>query len=180
VPDGTLGDFPSTMGPNDQLAKANRLAMITQRVGFTLWHVQEFEGIAATHFVLFAQATQGMGEAAGAALLEKAHGKTFGATVQQMAKAGLLPTDIERRLTALLAERNWLVHRSRATNQGAVHSDTAALVLVRRLDAIVDDTTALMNDLAELAGHHSKVQGMPGIAEAAAQLVEQWHSMGPG
>lgn len=165
---------------DDQLAKADRLVTITQRIGFTLWHVQELEGIAATYFVLFAQAIRGMGTADGVVLLDKAHGKTFGATVQQMAKAGLLPPDIARRLAAVLAERNWLVHRSRATNRGAVHSDAAALVLVRRLDAIVDDTTTLMKDLAELAGQHSKVQGMPGIAEISQRLVEQWHSMDPG
>ena len=96
---------------------ANRLSAVTQTVGFALWQLQELEGASAQYFVLLAQAEKGMGLVAGAALIEKAQSKTFGATIHQIAKAGLLSPELETRFTNLLAERNWLVHSSRATSR---------------------------------------------------------------
>jgi hypothetical protein len=37
---------------NQQLQKADRLAAITQRIGFALWQIQGLEGVAAQYFVL--------------------------------------------------------------------------------------------------------------------------------
>ena len=59
-----------------QLEKADRLAAITQRIGFALWQIQELEGVSAQYFVLVVQAKKGMGLAAGNALEEKAKKKT--------------------------------------------------------------------------------------------------------
>ena len=42
-----------------QIQKAERLAAITQKVGFTLWQLQELEGATAVYFVLVAQARRG-------------------------------------------------------------------------------------------------------------------------
>ena len=84
-----------------------------------------------------------MGLAAGNALLDKALSKTFGATIHQIAKAGLLSAQLEERLSNLLSERNWLVHKSRAQNRNAIYSDSATEKLVRRIDAMADESNTL-------------------------------------
>ena len=56
----------------------DRLAPITQRVGFALWKFQKLEGVAAQLFALMAQATRGMGEEVGNLLLAKVQRDTFG------------------------------------------------------------------------------------------------------
>lgn len=100
------------------------LDAITKQIGFTLWQLQELESAAAQYFVLITQAKRGMGLQAGNALVEKAQRKTFGKTICEISKAGLLAGDLESRLTKLLLERNWLVHSSRATNRNAIYRNS--------------------------------------------------------
>lgn len=162
---------------DERLPKAGRLAAITQRVGFALWQIQELEGVAAQYFALVAQAWKGMGLAAGNALLDKALSKTFGATIHQIAKAGLLSAQLEERLSNLLSERNWLVHKSRAQNRNAIYSDSATEKLVRRIDAMADESNALLKELGVLAERHVNGHGVSEqqIEETALRLLEQWH-----
>jgi hypothetical protein len=134
----------------EQSTKIGRLETVTQRIGYALWQLQELEGCSATCFVLLVQASRGMGMAAGEALLKTAHGKTFGATVKQLEKAGLLSEDLAADFARLLEERNWLVHRSRSDSRGAILSDDAALKLLGRLDAIADDATTLLKKIGLL------------------------------
>ena len=47
------------------MQEAERLKIITQRIGFALWQIQELEGVSAQYFVIVTQAKKGMGEAAG-------------------------------------------------------------------------------------------------------------------
>jgi hypothetical protein len=51
-----------------------------------------------------------MGTAAGQALLKTAHGRSFGATIKQLKKNGLLSPDLAAEFARLPDERNWLVH----------------------------------------------------------------------
>src|SRR5271157_4741445 len=118
------------------IQKADRLAEITQKVGFALWQLQELEGATALYFVLVAQARKGMGLTDGNALVKTAQSKTFGKTISELGKAGLLKPEIQQRFASLLKERNWLVHNSRASSRSAVHSDVAMWKLCVRLDSI--------------------------------------------
>lgn len=77
-----------------KLEDANRLGLISQRVGFALWQLQELESIAATYLVLVARAKQGMGLALGEELLIDALSKPFGKTVKDLKKAEKLPYHI--------------------------------------------------------------------------------------
>lgn len=162
---------------DQQLQKANRLAGISQKIGFTLWQLQELEGIAAQCFVLLAQAEKGMGVAAGNALVDTAQRKTFGSTVHKFQKAGLLNAEVERRFDSLLAERNWLVHNSRATSRNAVHKDEAAKKLGHRLDDIASEALALMKELGAIAERFVCQHGISAqdIDLMSRQLLEQWH-----
>lgn len=163
---------------NQLLDRANRLTAITQKVGFALWQLQELEGVAAQYFVLLTQAKKGMGLAAGNTLVEKAQSKTFGATIRQIAKAGLLSSELEIRFFNLLSERNWLVHKSRAGSRSAVHSDAAVHKLVLRVDAIAEESITLLKELAVLVERHVKRHGVTEqyIHEEAQKLLEQWYS----
>jgi len=118
----------------EQLEKANRLSTITQNVGFTLWQIQELESISAQYFVLLAKAKKGMGQTEGNNLIQKAQSKTFGSTIHEITKAGLISSALETRFTKILSERNWLVHNSRRDSRNAIHSDKIALALVSRLE----------------------------------------------
>ena len=157
---------------------ADRLAVITQRVGFALWQIQELEGVAAQFFVLLTQATSGMGAEAGNLLVAKAQRNTFGATVGRIAKAGLLDADLERRLRALLKERNWLVHKSRCESRNAVRVDAAARKLVDRVDAMAEESNAILKCIGELAEQHvlSRRVSSGRIDEIAARLLNEWHA----
>lgn len=161
-----------------QLANADRLVAVTQSIGFALWQLQELEGVTAGYFVLIAQAKKGMGLAEGNALVEKAQGKTFGATLHQIGKAGLVSPEIEERFANLLAERNWLVHRSRADSRSAIYSDNAMSSLLARLEAMADESLALLKfiDAETTAFVQSHGVSMDYVAKVSKQLLEQWHA----
>lgn len=160
--------------------KANRLELIAERVGFALWQIQELEGATAQYFVLVAQATKGMGLSSGMALFEKAQKKTFGVTVRRLIKEQLLDAELETRLAALLSERNWLVHRSRADSRSAVHHDSEMRRVVRRIDSMADESLSLLKKIGELIEEHAKGAGVSTeyIEEKAEELLSQWRSVG--
>ncbi|MEY4527945.1 MAG: hypothetical protein RL768_1664 [Nitrospirota bacterium] len=161
-----------------QLEKAERLSVITQRVGFALWQIQELEGVSAQYFVLVVQAPKGMGLDAGNVLEEKAKKKTFGETVHQLTKSGLLNSKLEPRFTSLLSERNWLVHRSRTDSRSAIHSDPDMQRLLVRLDGMAEESLSLLREIGALSEAHVKKYGVSEeyINEKANELLEQWHA----
>lgn len=159
------------------LRKADQLDAITQRVGSALWQLQELEGATAQYFVLVAQATLGMGHEAGQSLLDKAQNKTFGSTVTQLAKAKLLPQELEARFKALLVERNWLVHSSRASNRNAVHDDSACDSLLERLNLIAEEARLLLKQVVKQVEVYANGSGIsPAKIDAlASEILKQWH-----
>ncbi len=161
-----------------QLEKADRLDAITQRVGFALWQLQELEGVTAHYFVLVGQSKKGMGLDAGNALLDKALKKTFGETIKQMTKAGLLSAELQKNFESILKERNWLVHNSRADSRNAIHHDAAMHRTMSRLNAIADDTLILLRKISALSDTHVKKHGVSEefIAKKASEFLAQWHA----
>ena len=161
-----------------QLQMAERLTAITQKIGFTLWQLQELEGVTAQYFVLLAQAQKGMGLAAGNSLVEKAQAKTFGTTIREFAKAGLLAPELEVRFSNLLVERNWLVHESRAGSRSAVYSDDAMHKLLFRIEAMAEESNALLSEIGRLVDLFVKQHGVSDrqVENYANQLLEQWHA----
>ena len=157
---------------------ANRLSAITQQVGFTLWQLQELEGVCATYYVLVKEAALGMGEEAGDVLDQKAKEKTFGATIHKLTKAGLLTGDIEDRFKKLLSERNWLVHSSRTDSRTAVHHESHMATLIERLKSISDEALSLLKHVGVLTEEHVKQHGVSEeyIDKKSKEILEQWHS----
>lgn len=156
---------------------ADRLNEIHRRIGHALWLLQELEAVAASHFALVAQAQRGMGLTAGNALIENAQNKTFGVTVARLAKAGLVTPELQRRLDQLLRERNWLVHNSRATSRNAIHHQAATMKLLARLERIVEESLALLKEIAVLTERFVKKHGVTEeqIREGARCLLAEWH-----
>ncbi|MBU4263921.1 MAG: hypothetical protein KKC76_18855 [Proteobacteria bacterium] len=161
-----------------QIQKANRLKEITQRIGFAIWQIQELEGVSAQYFVLLGQAKKGMGEAAGNDLVKKAKKNTFGRTIKDIRKKGLLNKDLGGRFLRLLSERNWLVHQSRTESRDAVHSDIAMQRLISRIDAMADESLALLKEIGSLSIAHMNKHGVneESIYKRAEALLNQWHS----
>lgn len=159
-----------------QLEMAERLSAITQKVGFALWQIQILEGVAAKYFVLLTQAQKGMGLAAGNALIDKAKSKTFGSTIHQIGKAGLLSSVLEKRFATLLEERNWLVHRSREDSRSVIHGDKIAKALIGRLDAMADEATSLLKEIGLLVEKFVRQHGVSAeyIDKVSKELLEQW------
>ena len=161
-----------------QIQKANRLKEITQRIGFAVWQIQELEGVSAQYFVLLTQAKKGMGESAGNDLLKTPKKNTFGRTIQNIRKKGLLSLELERRFLNLLSERNWLVHKSRSESRDAVHSDTAMQRLISRIDSMADESLALLKEIGALSIAYVKEHGVNEeyVYKKAESLLNQWHS----
>ena len=120
-----------------------------------------------------------MGLSAGEVMNENAQRKTFGATVREIAKAGLLATDLESRFTKLLAERNWLLHSSRAASRNAVHHDAEMNKLLQRLEMMANESLALMREIAVLVESYVKAHGVTTefIEKAANKLLDQWREV---
>jgi hypothetical protein len=172
---------PSTRGVRmknlvKEVGKAERLAEVTQQVGFTLWQLQELEGVTAQYFVLVAQATKGMGIEAGNTLEAKAKKRTFGATFNECKKAGLLSKELQVRFENLLSERNWLVHSSRADSRSAIHSDLAMQRLLARLNKIAEDSRSLLKVIGVLSEAHVKEHGVTKeyIDKKSRELLNEW------
>jgi uncharacterized protein YutE (UPF0331/DUF86 family) len=159
------------------LQRAERLAAVTQQVGFALWQLQELEFGAAHYFVLLVQAAPGMGHAAAESIVNKALGKTFGTTIHLMTKARLLDDGFASRFTSLLAERNWLVHRSRADSRGAIYGEDAMQALLRRLERIANEAEELLKEIVVRAKLFVSAHGVSEhvIDRATQQLLKQWH-----
>jgi hypothetical protein len=160
-----------------QFEDAARLEVISQRVGFALWQLQELEGIAATYLVLVTRTRQGMGIAAGKALLDQALSKTFGATVNNLTKAQKMPSELEGPVRQLLAERNWLVHGSLASSRSAVRNEAACAALVDRINAICASAKHLMREYGSRAEAFAKSQGVTSeaIDAEAIRTLRKWH-----
>lgn len=158
--------------------RSRRLSAITQSIGFALWQLQELESVSAQYFVLLALANKGMGLDAGNALVENAQAKTFGFTLRQLLKAGLLSSELATRFTKLLEERNWLVHKSRATSRSAIYNDGSMRRLLARLDGIAEEALLLLKEVGSLSEVFVRQHGVSEqyINENAQKLLQHWQS----
>ncbi|HTD89413.1 MAG TPA: hypothetical protein VK663_02035 [Burkholderiales bacterium] len=166
------------MNRTNQLADAERLNLISQRVGYALWQLQELEGVAATYLVVVARATQGMGAEQGNALLEKALSQTFGVTVKAIIKAGKMPAELSEPVQRLLTERNWLVHGSRASSRSAVRHESDCSALIARVDAIAASALYLVREFGAQTESFVKARGVSAetIDTEAARILKKWHT----
>ncbi|HVS26090.1 MAG TPA: hypothetical protein VHE58_02130 [Burkholderiales bacterium] len=160
----------------DRLEKADRLAAITQRVGFAVWQLQELEWAAVNYLVMRVHAKRGMGVAAGEALLGAVGKRTFGSVLKELSGAGVLDPTLAAGLTNTLQERNWLVHQSRRDSRGALKSDKDSADLIARLDKIADNALVLLRQVGQLIERYAADSGVPPefVDRESERLLKQW------
>lgn len=161
-----------------QLNKADRLDAITRQLGFALWQLQALEDVTAKYYVLVALATRGMGIEAGKRLDDSVRANTFGKTIHALRRAGKMPATLEQRFLALLKERNWLVHSSRATNRNAVINDEVCQSLLARLEALAEEARLLLLEIDSASQTFVSNNGVPKseIDRLTQEVLNSWHS----
>lgn len=154
----------------DKTRMAERLDTIAQRIGFTLWQLQELEGAAATYYVLIAKASPGMGIDSGLEIVDGYRSKPFGTTVKALKSSEKVPSELMVRFQKLLEERNWLVHNSRSTSSSAVHDEAAFVQLIQRVDAIENQALGLLKEIPKQMEAFLLSHGFsPEVISSAAQ-----------
>jgi len=161
-----------------QLTKAKRLALISQQVGFTLWQIQELENVTAHFYVILEKAEKDIGLEAGNELINKALKNTFGKNIGNIKKAGLIDSELASRITELLKERNWLVHKSRLDSRTAIYHDGAMNKLTQRLEAIADETAYILKELGLHCENFVMKHGVSQsyINEVSQKILKDWRS----
>lgn len=161
-----------------QLRKAARLDAITKQIGFALWQLQALEDATAQHYVLVALATRGMGIEEGKKLDDSVKGNTFGKTIHALRNAGKMPAAIETRFVALLKQRNWLVHSSRATNRNAIHDDQACESLLVQLEQLAEETKLLLREIGNASEEFVLQHGVTKqeVDRLTQEILNSWHS----
>jgi uncharacterized protein YutE (UPF0331/DUF86 family) len=164
------------MATVDRLVKADRLAAITQKIGFALWQLQELEWAAANYVVIRLHAKRGIGEEAGVKLLDAAGKRTFGSLLKELSESGVLDRKLAERLKAALDDRNWLVHRSRRDNRGVLTSDERCGALIAKLGNISDEALALLKQVGQLIEQHTLQSGVSKdfVDRESERLLVQW------
>ncbi len=99
------------------------------------------------------------------------------ATLREIAGAGLFESALQARFDALLNERNWLVHRSRATSRSAIHSDSAAQELIARIDTVAELSRILLGEVGGLVSAFIRQHGIDQqhIDEETVAILRRWH-----
>ncbi len=159
------------------IEKADRLAMVAERIGIAVWRLQELEGCAAHYLVLKTKAKQGMGTEAGDELISKALKQTFGATLREITKANILEPALQKRFDKILEERNWLVHKSLASSRSALQTDDSANRLITRINCIAKESLKLLRVVGELSELFVREKGVSQqyLDERAAAILREWH-----
>jgi hypothetical protein len=159
-----------------KIAHAGLLAALLQRVGYAFWQLCECEDTAAHYLVIRVKASRGIGAERGEALLSNAQRRTFGSLLHELKEAGVLEARLERRLLALLEERNWLAHRAKRESRGIIYRDQDFDRLVSRLDGIAEEATSLNTLLGRALEEFVVSLGIdPAFIEREAKrLAESW------
>lgn len=159
-----------------RVARSQLLIQILTRVGYAVWQAAECEDTLAHYIVIRLRSAQGIGEEAGLALLEKAQSRTFGNLLHELRTAGILSSDHEERLSKLVDERNWLVHRAKRENRGVLNDIERVDPLIARIDHIADEALALHKSLAAEIEEFVVDSGVDRsvIDVEAARLAETW------
>ena len=159
-----------------RLEKGAKFERLMQAVGFALWELQELERTAADYAVIRVRGHRSMEPERAAALLASAERATFGGALTELEAAGVVPGAMATRLRALLDDRNWLVHRSRAGSRGILADPEAYAQLTERLERMSDRARELLKELAQEFEDYVVAQGVDRaqIDAESARLARAW------
>lgn len=160
----------------NHLVKADRLAAITQRIGFALWQLQELEWATTNYLVVRLRAKRGIGEEAGGTLLKSVGKRPFGSLLKELSDAGVLEPELAQKLQAVLKDRNWLVHRSRRENRAVLTSDEQCATLIAKLESISAEALSMLKQVGQLLERYVLESGVSKefIDQESERLLVQW------
>jgi hypothetical protein len=166
----------STEDDDVRITQAELLRELLVRVGYAVWQAAECEDTLAHYVVLRLRSVRGVGDKIGHEVLSSAQGRTFGNLLKELREATVLPSDLEGRLSKLVNERNWMVHRAKRESRGVLNDMEKLDTLIARLDAVAAEATEINSVLEHELEEFVVSAGLDRAridAEAAA-LVRQW------
>ncbi len=160
----------------DRIQKENRLAMIMKEFGFAVWQLQELEWALASLLVLRVKAKRGIGKDDMGNLFSAVEKRTFGSLLKELCATGVLKADFAKRLETILADRNWLIHRSRHESRGVLTSPVKFATLITKIRAISNEALFLLKHIGQIAEEYVIQSGvsMDFIDREAERLLIQW------
>jgi hypothetical protein len=163
---------------DDQLRMSARLTAFCDRIGFAVWQLQDLETVCAKYLMLRTCIKEGVTENDYDALVEKALGKPFGATLRAAAEANVFSGQLQSRFKEILSERNWLIHKSRLDNRAALCSDSATHELIQRIDQISAGVRELMVEIDKLIDSDAIESGVDlvELGKRTDEMLSTWHA----
>lgn len=146
-------------------------------LGYAVWQLQVLEEALVTHHVLLYELERGRATRNDLrAAVEKRRGQTLGTLLKLPGFAQSLTQATRDRLAALLAERNWLMHRSRREVHVDMYTPAGAEAAVIRINAVGEDATTLMKDVQHATEARLVAKGMTKdvIDRNAAAVLSSW------
>ena len=119
-----------------------------------------------------------MGEEGGKIIVTEAQKKTFGGSIWRLSRSEHLPKDVLVRFQALLKDRNWLVHSSKADSKKALNDEAAYVGLHRKLESIVEESAQLLREILALSEKFVLGHGvsMADLETRTAEILKEWQS----
>jgi uncharacterized protein YutE (UPF0331/DUF86 family) len=157
-------------------AQASALTALLQRVGYAIWQSAECEDALAIWVVIALRCSRGMGEETAAPILEAAQRQTLGQLLRQLETNETLEPWLLTRLKKLIDERNWLVHHAKRQNRGVLNNLDQFDDLVKRIDWIAEEATALQSILGRKLEEFVVSAGVDPeeIDQQAESLQREW------
>jgi len=125
-----------------------RLPVLMQAFGFTIWQLQELENTAAGYVVVRLREVRGVGKERGEAISSDVERLPLGSLLNQLVQAQVIQGELAAQLKNLLAQRNWLVRRTRRDNRGVISNEDPFSKIIAELQGIADDALTLHKTLA--------------------------------
>ena len=147
------------------------VSLLYHDIGKGVWHLQYVEYALNTLIALrvdIREPGRVTHEAAQAALA-KHRGGVLGNSVKTARDNSLLPIELEQELSAFIAERNWLIHRSIDSHGELLYTEAGRTETFARLEKFISDAKALQHGIAEQIEQFAESQGVSArTTEAAA------------
>lgn len=153
-----------------------RIVAIMQAVGFALWQLQELETTAAAFVTVRLRDTRGVGFEQGSQVAAKLESLPLGPLIRELVTGGATTDEIGAELSALLEERNWLVHRARRETRGVLGSSQLFEGTMARLELIAERALALTKQLGAAVEAYVIESGVSRefIDRESARLTRSW------
>lgn len=118
-------------------------------IGAAVWHIQYFEDALVSFVVMKRHKRNPTPEREAYDRLERERGGTLGSIYGRAKDEGIIPKEMEARFERFLAERNWLIHRSKAKSSSDLYNDDLRTRMINRIISIQDESLKLKQFIFE-------------------------------